>query len=130
MGVWRSSRAARIATSTAPGQTTSGGEFGPWHGLGGPWAGDPTLVAAAGRLELFIIGDDGALYRAAQDAAGGEFGGWQRLDGDWDARFAPVGGVNADGRLEVFTADLAGMIWHRWQMHPGGDFGPAQRLAS
>ena len=99
-----------------------GGAFGPWHGLGGPWAGEPTLVAATeGRLELFSIGEDGALYRAAQAESGGEFG-------DWAACCAPVAATHADGRLEVFTTDATGAVWHRWQTHPGGDFGPAQPL--
>lgn len=87
------------------------------------------LVAAAeGCLELFIVGDDAALYRAWQAEPGGDFGAWQGLGGSWDARYIPVAATNADGRLEVFTTGADGTIWHRWQAHRGGDFGPAQPL--
>ncbi len=84
--------------------------------MGGPWAGEPTLVANAdGRLERGIIGGATALYCVWQAAPGGDFGDWQGRGGDWETNIAPGAATNADGRLELFTTGAAGAAWHRCQ---------------
>jgi hypothetical protein len=80
---------------------------------------------ADGRLEVFALEINGALWHAWQDPTSPTgWSGWDSLGG------APAGaagvGRNADGRLEAFVEGQTPTgyheLWHRWQMSPGGDW--------
>jgi len=65
-------------------QGASGGDFGPWTGLAGPWSPDADPVVtrnADGRLEVFVWGQDRALYHLWQGAPGGAYGLPQAFSG-------------------------------------------------
>jgi hypothetical protein len=102
---------------TAPNSGWSGWEnFGSPQGriIGTPAVGSNTAVGPAGRLEVFVVTDDGAWWHRWQIAPNGGWSGWDR---SFSVR--PVGhgdlavGCNADGRLEVFGCD--GDLAHTWQ---------------
>ena len=95
-----------------------------WTSLGGAWTRVPVVAQNKdGRLELFVVGDDGHLHVLAQGAPNG--GWWER----WvDLGAGPPGGLpgdpvlarNLDGRLEVFVRGGDGRVQHRWQKTAGG----------
>jgi hypothetical protein len=110
-----------------------------WQQPGGGWSawtshGTPpgtVLVDAApvlaantqGRLELFIVGSDRALWHIWQTTPSG---GWS----DWTSHGSPPGcqlninspgmAAGADGRLELFLSSTDGQLWHIWQTTPSG----------
>src|SRR4051812_11617930 len=71
------------------------------------------------RLEVFALGDDGAVWHLWQRAP---FGEWNAHD-QWASRGRPSGVVlldfvvesNADGRLEIFALGDDGCIWQTHQ---------------
>jgi hypothetical protein len=78
---------------------------------------------ADGRLEIFGVGEDGALWQKWQVAPND---GWS----DWTALGTPAGGIsltvqvivgrNQDGRQEVFAVGSDGNVWQIWQTAPNG----------
>jgi hypothetical protein len=70
---------------------------------------------ADGRLEVFVIGSDHALWHMWQTAPGNGWSGWASLGG-WIDRLTT--GQNADGRLEVFARGADQALWHMWQTAP------------
>jgi hypothetical protein len=90
----------------------------------GLWQADTDLAVAGnvdGRLEVVVVGADGALWHAWQRQPGGPWSSWDSLDAppehDRQAGSAVLG-RNEDGRLELFTVG-AGAVWHRWQQRAG-----------
>lgn len=124
-----------------------GGDGGLWHTWqkpGGGWSswtphGAPPGTSldhqwqpvmsqnAEGRLELFALSDDGALWHIWQTAPSQ---GWS----DWLSHGTPPGStfnngrpalaLNADGRLELFVCSMDGQLWHFWQTAPGKGWSP------
>ena len=106
--------------------------------LGGKVGGDPIVgISADGRLEIFVRGNDGALWHVAQLKPNGE---WpivdtavdrpddKRPDATW-SEWNSLGGqilgnpaiaLNLDGRLEVFVRGTDQVLWHNWQTAPNG----------
>ena len=84
--------------------------------------GGPAVAASAGgRLELFAVGSDGALWHIWQTAPGD---GWTNT---WTSHGNPAGvqltgsptlAASADGRLELFAVGSDGALWHIWQTAP------------
>ena len=73
-------------------------------GLGGNFIGDPAVARNSdGRLEVFVIGADHALYHNFQQTAGSttSWSGFTKLGGYVISN--PAVGQNSDGRLEVFV---------------------------
>jgi hypothetical protein len=79
----------------------------------------PAVIRAPdGRVELFIVGNDLALWHLRQTAPGG---GWS----DWDIpqapppvkfqRVRPAVARSADERLHVFAVAEDDAVWHVWQ---------------
>jgi hypothetical protein len=69
-----------------------------------------------GRLEVFGIGSDGALYSIWQTAPhAGPWSGWTRLGG-WVSQISAQ--LNSDGRLEVFGVGSDGDLYNTWQTAP------------
>jgi hypothetical protein len=102
-------------------QTTSGSNvwsgFGP---LGGNLLGDPAVARNSdGRLEVFVIGADHALYHKSQILAGGGSGwtGYSTLGGNIISN--PVVAQNSDGRLEVFVIGADHALHHVSQLTAG-----------
>lgn len=112
-------------------QTSAGAGWGPWTGLEGE-----NIVAIAaganadGRLNVAVIGNDGAFYERSTDvgAAGPPgYEGWSQ----W--RFRSAGPYsaplklarNADGRLEAFMRkrEVKSDLVHIWQTTQNGSWG-------
>ena len=62
-----------------------------------------------GRLEVFMRGQDGAIYHSWQMAPNGGWSGWYSLGGNLAGN--PVVGRNADGRLSVFARGPSRDLW-------------------
>jgi hypothetical protein len=71
-----------------------------------------------GRLEVFALGDDGALWHAWQIDQAPNWSRWHSLASP-PARIRAADrltiGTNQDGRLEVFLVGQDGAVWHIWQ---------------
>jgi len=89
-----------------------------WHSYptGGPnLFGSPAVVRSAeGHLQVFALGDDGALWHMWQTAS---INGWSQ----WVSRGAPPGlllnsapsvAAGEDGRLDVFIVSQEAALWH------------------
>jgi len=106
-----------------------------WVGYGPPYVGGGpaqvrqpfTIHNQDGRIELFAIGEDGAVWHRWQTEPNGPFAEWHSLGGNVSQPFAIR---NQDGRIELFaigaTTDRA--LWHRWQTEPNGPFAEWHRL--
>ena len=96
---------------------------------GSGWSTAPPVIAsgrnADGRLEVFYVGGDNAIWQRWQVSPGGRWSAESRLGGI--ARSVAVA-TNRDGRLEVFYVGIDNAIWHRWQVSPGGGWSGESRL--
>ncbi len=109
-------------------KTISLNNWGNWKSLGKPplsgHYGVERLVVGQnqdGRLEIFAVGSDGALWHKYQTTPNsGSWSGWANLG-------KPPGGLllstlavgrNKDGRLEVVAIASDGALWHRYQKKP------------
>ncbi len=103
-----------LATSANPIPSLPGGPVG--------WAVALSSAAGAacnvdGRLELFGIGTDNALWHIWQTVPhGGPWSAWTSLGGVVTSD--PAVAVNTDGRLEVFARGTDNALWHIWQTAP------------
>lgn len=76
-----------------------------------------------GRIEFFVRGEDGNIYKGWQGAPEGAFAGFDQLGvaGGWTSD--PAATVNADGRLEVFVRGSDLQLYHIYMRSvPGGWF--------
>lgn len=85
---------------------------------------DPfVIVNKDGRLQVFVLGGDGALWHIYQKKPNAlladDWGNWDSLGGKLQSK--PVVGRNKDGRLEVFVRGTDRALWHIHQMRPGSD---------
>jgi hypothetical protein len=91
-----------------------------WSPLGG---NDLTQLGAAtdnnGNLELFGLGNGGAIFHLIQNAGG--WGGWTSLLGQQLREFVVAN--NDDGRIELLAVGGDGAIYHIWQTPPNNDWG-------
>jgi hypothetical protein len=80
----------------------------------GLW-GSPFLASSGdGRLELFVFGDDRALWHIWQTAWSNGWSAWTRRGGPWADPVEPAAAApSADERLELFVA--AGTLEHDYQ---------------
>jgi hypothetical protein len=108
-------------------QTTPNGGWSAWADLGSPSVASLTSVLTVGqnldgRLEVFTITADGALWHLWQTTPNGAWSGWDVLGAPPGLTLGELAVArNQDGRLEVF-AITSGALWHRWQMTPGGSW--------
>jgi hypothetical protein len=93
-------------------QPPSANVWSGWGGLGGNILSNPVVARNSdGRLEVFVIGTDHALYHKSQLIAGGN--GWtdySSLGGNIINN--PAVAMNSDGRLEVFVIGTDHALWH------------------
>jgi hypothetical protein len=107
-------------------QTSAGGAWAGWDGLGGGLTSAPQVAANLdGRLEVFVRGTDSALWHIWQNAPG-VWSGWQGLGGVLTS--TPAVAKNKDGRLEVFVRGTDDALYHIWQNTPGGGWSAWQKL--
>jgi hypothetical protein len=97
-----------------------GGIWSHWYSHGTPHAtlaGSPAVAPSKdGRLELFVVGSDGALYHIWQTAVNNGWSGWYS-HGNAGTPFvgSPALAAAADGRLELFVVGSDGALYHIWQ---------------
>jgi hypothetical protein len=99
-------------------QKTPSGDWSGWHPLGKPGAGDlfnvPAIIQHArdGRLELFVIGGDDAVWHRWQVEKNNGWSDLTRLSkpGGHAANFSPVLGLLPDARLAAFVT-AGGAVW-------------------
>ncbi|MFQ5708205.1 MAG: hypothetical protein ACE5HO_12180, partial [bacterium] len=108
-----------------------------WQNLGAPESVNLTSSPvggqnADGRLELFAVCSDGALWHIWQKRPNESWGKWKRLGSPANVKLAgrPVLSQNQDGRMEIFLLAQGGVVWHRWQTHPNGGWSKWKSLGS
>ncbi|HEV2069138.1 MAG TPA: S8 family serine peptidase [Acidimicrobiales bacterium] len=80
--------------------------------------GDPVMILSHdGRLEVYALGSDGAIWHSWQTTPNGGWSGWDSLGGS--CTDSPAVGSNSDGRLEVFVRWQDGTLHRNWQRVPG-----------
>jgi len=116
-------------------QTSPNGGWSVWDDLQAPSGVSLTSGLAGGqnldgRLEVFTVATDGALWHVWQQATNGGWSGWDSLGSPagLSLREAAVG-QNQDGRLEVFAV-AQDALWHLWQTAPGGGWGGWSNLGT
>jgi hypothetical protein len=102
-------------------QTSVGGSFGTWAGLGGSFNGDPVVVRGPnGISQIVATGTDNALHTNPH-IFGQDWSGWSNLGGYLTS--SPAAAFNSDGRLEVFARGGDNGLWHIAQTSPAGAWG-------
>lgn len=101
-------------------QTSAGGGWGGWTGLGGAIITPTVTQNMDGRLELFGIGGGNAVYHNWQTTPGGSFSGWSSLGGVIMANNVGVA-MNANGTLEIFGEWQTAAGYHNWQTTAGAN---------
>ena len=113
-------------------QKTPGNGWGNWSSSGQPpvKTAGPTLPPAVvqnldGRLEVFLLGADGAIWHIWQNAPNGTWSNWASLSKPPTAAIAgpPSVAQNKDGRLELLVNANDGALWHIWQTVTGKSWG-------
>ena len=80
--------------------------------------GPPVVIRdSAGCLQLFVVGQSGAMWNVHQTSPAGAWSDWTSLGNPGpglDDR--PAVGFSADGRLEMFVRGRDNAVWHTWQL--------------
>jgi hypothetical protein len=105
-------------TSTGPHEP-----FINWQALGGhDLNGYPTAIRNRdGRLEIFVIGGDNAVYHIWETSPGGAWHPWSSLGGH-DLGGSIIATSAIDGRLQIFVRGGDGKIYSRAQSAPNGNW--------
>ncbi len=108
-------------------QTAPSNGWSDWTSHGKPPGVDlepvvPTVAPSAdGRLELFVIGKDKALWHIWQTVPNNGWSDWTSHGSPPGVKIEPNGpevAASADGRLELFAVGDDGALWHIWQTAP------------
>ena len=90
-----------------------------WLPHDGTWQGKPAVATNAdGRLEMFAIGPNGAVYDAWQDAPNGNWSGWLGFPGLTGAKEI-VAARGPDGFLVLAALTSSGELWQNGQRGTG-----------
>lgn len=113
-------------------QTSVGGSWNPWYSQNWPGVplvdgAYPTIVPNAdGRLEVFIAGNDGALYHLPQWIVNANWGNWESFGPPPGTQVTQDGAIavgwSADGRRELFVVGKDNNLWHLWQTDLNGNW--------
>jgi hypothetical protein len=111
-------------------QEASGDGFSEWMPHGSPsgvlFGSDstPAVVRATdGRIGLFIVGNDLALWHIRQTVPGGDYSEWESPQAPPRVKFQrvrPAVARSADQRLQVFVSAEDDEVWHIWQSASDG----------
>lgn len=110
---------------TEDGALTAWSPASGWQPVPGPGLqiGPVATVLPDGRVEVFCIGRDDALWQIEQSPAGGTWSAWTSHGSTPRATLEgllPAVAASADGRLEVFAVAADAGLWHVWQTTGGG----------
>jgi hypothetical protein len=113
-------------------QTAPGGGWSHWRSHDAPPEVNlqrcrPAVARSArGRLELFVVGDDAALWHRYQTTPNGGWSRWLSHGAPQPAGLmgSPAVVPSEDGRLELFVVGTDGALWHRWQTAPNAAWSP------
>jgi hypothetical protein len=84
-------------------------------------ASDPTLARDwQGRLNVFVTGDDGQVWRAIHDPASGNWAPWIPIGGQPAEGARPAIALDAWGGLEVFVRTTGNRLAYRREIPTGG----------
>ena len=86
-----------------------------WFPLSGDVRQPDVATNTDGRLEVFAVGSDDALWHIWQTAPNNGWSNWRSLGGQISEVRT---GRNADGRLEIFAVGSDQAMWHIWQTAP------------
>jgi len=122
-------------------QTASGTDgWSDWEPFDNPPGTQTQLVtppavgpSADGRLELFLVGSDEALYHRWQTAPSNGWSGWSPMGTPkpgLGVPTIPALAPSADGRLELFIQGTDGALWHQWQTAPSNGWSGWSSLGS
>ncbi len=95
--------------------------FDKWASLGGSVRQLVAGCNADGRIELFGIGTDNALWHIWQTAPNNGWSDWASLGGSDLTKLAVTN--NQDGRIEVFARGANNELHHIWQTAPNNGWG-------
>jgi hypothetical protein len=86
-----------------------------WSSRGGDIASGPVVSRNLdGRLEVFVVWNNGVIGVIRQNSPNGGWSQWQAFPLDnFSTQLQPAVGRNADGHLELFATRL-GEIYHIW----------------
>ncbi len=74
---------------------------------------DPQVIEGSnGRLNVFVRGNENALWYIQQDSQPDVWGKWQRLGGLFQDHPVPI--VNEKMRIQVFVRGTDGALWRRF----------------
>lgn len=117
-------------------QTAPNGGWSGWDDLGGPPGGVGAHLLAVGqnadgRLEIFTIGTDEALWHIGQTAPNNGWGAWESLGTPPGTPIISLAvGANADGRLVVAAVGTDEAVWEIEQTAPNGSWSAWSGLGS
>jgi hypothetical protein len=110
---------------------TSGADWLRWSSLGCPPPGGPLAPAVAasadGRLEVFTVAADGALWHIWETTLNGTWSNWMshgQPQGSLGLNGTPVIAANSEGRLELLLTGNDSQLWHIWQTAPSQGWSP------
>ena len=116
----------KAATSATQSYNTTKSNSNVWSGyatLGGNVLGDPASTRNFdGRLEVFVVQSDHALYHKSEKVAGNSSGwtAYSSLGSPGNINGNPAAARNSDGRLEVFVIGSDHALYHDSQVTAGG----------
>ncbi len=96
--------------------------FSSLGGGGGNLSSPAVILDNDGRLNLFVVGGNNAIWWDKQTVPGGSWMGWTQITGTMaKSGEAPTAILNASGNLEVFyNKSDNSEVCHVWQMTSGG----------
>ncbi|MGD0109095.1 MAG: hypothetical protein ABSC06_34435 [Rhodopila sp.] len=98
----------------------TGPGWGGWESLGGTFnsSSSPVVVSwGSGRLDIFGLGIDNAMYHNWWDASGVTgpgWGGWESLGGVFNSSSSPATVSWGSGRLDIFGFGTDNAMYHNW----------------
>jgi phosphatidylserine/phosphatidylglycerophosphate/cardiolipin synthase-like enzyme len=114
------------------------GEWSEWNSISGDLgravADDPAVALAGdGRLELFVLGDDGVLYHRWQTAPNDDWSDWESFSRNYrDIGTGVVGvaavGLDQDRCLDVVARGADGALHHIRKLDPSGEWSDWQSM--
>ncbi|MCX7621241.1 MAG: hypothetical protein N2037_10410, partial [Acidimicrobiales bacterium] len=101
----------------------AGSNWTGWSGMGGTTFSRPAVIRNKdGRLEVFVVGGDGQMWRNAQVIPNGYWSGFIPMGGRFPLDSIPSAALSPDGRIELFAVGVDRSLYHAVQLTPGGNW--------